>query len=66
MIVNTTTLSKSDTAILLWQKLGDLRVWPDFLADNRRGRQDVEGIVLLSCGKQKIRMQCARVTQRQT
>lgn len=53
MIVNTSTLSRSDTAILLWQKLGDLRVWPDFLADNGRGRQDIEGIVLLSCGKQK-------------
>ena len=53
MIVDTATLSKSDTAILLWQNLGAIRVWPDFLADNRRGRQDVNGIVLLSCGKQK-------------
>lgn len=53
MIINTTTLSRPDTAILLWQKLGDIRVWPDFLADNGRGRQDINGIVLLSCGRQK-------------
>lgn len=53
MIINKRTLSKSDTAILLWQRLGDLRVWPDFLADNGRRRQDVNGIVLLTCGRKK-------------
>ena len=51
MITDTRTISSPDTAILLWQHLGPLRVWPAFLADNIRGKQDVNGYTLLPCAR---------------
>src|SRR5437899_1543204 len=40
-------LTAADTAVLLRARLGPLRSWPDFLSDNIRGKQDIEGHQLL-------------------
>jgi glycerol kinase len=53
MITNTKTLSSAQTAIVLWQNLGPLRVWPDFLSDCIRYRQDINGFTLLPCARKK-------------
>ena len=49
MIVKTVTASQ--TAYLLMKKLGITRSWPDFLSDCIRGRQAINGYVLMPCGK---------------
>lgn len=51
MITNIKTISSQAVAVLLWRHLGDLRVWPDFLADNIRNRQDVNGYTLMPCAR---------------
>lgn len=49
--MKTKTLSVSETSYLLRKKLGAIRVWPHFLTDNRRDRQDVGGLTLSPCVK---------------
>lgn len=49
-IVN--TLSLAEVAFLLRARLGPLRNWTNFLTDNIRGRQNVEGHTLRPCGRQ--------------
>ena len=53
MIKTVRVISAQATEILLWQKLGDLRAWSAFLADNRRSepKQDVGGYTLLPCAR---------------
>jgi hypothetical protein len=51
--VSTLTISQADAAVVLRAKLGDHRSWPDFLADNIRGKQDLAGYTLLPCGRMK-------------
>jgi hypothetical protein len=51
--VETLTLTQADTAAILRRKLGDLRSWPDFLADNIRGKQNICGHVLMPCCRMK-------------
>ena len=47
------TISAADTAFLLRAKLGPLRAWPDFLADNIRGKQSVHGLTLMPCARKQ-------------
>ncbi len=51
MKTNTPVITPAETAYLLRQHLGPLRAWADFLTDNIRGRQSVEGITLKPCAK---------------
>ena len=53
MIADISTVSRFEASIILFQRLGLLRVWPDFLADNARDRQHVNGITLSPCCKQR-------------
>jgi hypothetical protein len=53
MIVNMSTLSAADTAVVLRLKLGDIRSWPSFLSDGVRERQHVCGHQLHPCCYQK-------------
>lgn len=46
-------ISAADAAFLLRVRLGTLRAWEDFLADNRRGKQDISGYTILPCAKKK-------------
>jgi hypothetical protein len=55
MMLETSTLTAADTAVVLRAKLGPLRSWPDFLADNIRGQQSVHGYTLLPRGRKKIK-----------
>ena len=48
-VVPTKTYSAADTAAILRARLGRIRAWPDFLSDNIRGRQNVQGHTLLPC-----------------
>jgi len=52
---DTATLAASDTAVILRTRLGDLRAWPDFLADNIRHKQNICGHRLMPCGRRRIR-----------
>lgn len=47
------TISAADTAFLLRAKLGPLRAWPDFLADNIRHKQNLHGLTLLPCARKQ-------------
>ncbi len=47
MIVS--TLSATEAAHVLMIGLGSLRAWSDFLSDNIRGRQGINGRTLLPC-----------------
>jgi hypothetical protein len=49
MKLPTPVLTSADTAVFLRARLGPLRSWPDFLTDNIRGKQDIEGYRLLPC-----------------
>lgn len=49
----TKVISAGEAAFILRARLGPLRQWVDFLADNIRGKQDVAGHTLLPCGRQK-------------
>lgn len=49
----TRVLPLSEVATLLRVRLGNLRAWYPFLADNNRGRQDVCGYQLHPCGMQQ-------------
>lgn len=51
--VTTRVLPLSEVATVLRVRLGNLRAWYPFLADNIRGRQDVCGFQLLPCGMQQ-------------
>lgn len=51
MIVKKRTISAAQAAAMLFDKLGALRSWGDFLADNIRGRQSINGLELLPCAK---------------
>lgn len=50
----TATVTASEAAYTLRVALGPLRAWGDFLADNIRGKQSVQGITLLPCCRKKI------------
>ena len=54
MKIDTPAISASETAFLLRAKLGPIRAWGDFLADNIRGRQNIHGLTLKPCGRKKI------------
>lgn len=43
------TVSAAEAAHLLMLGLGPMRAWADFLSDNIRGRQDINGKTLLPC-----------------
>ena len=58
MITEMQTLTMNDTAVLLRSRLGPIRAWYPFLADNIRGKQDIHGFQLLPCGKRRNR--CGR------
>ena len=60
MIVRATAISQADAAVMLRVKLGDLRSWQDFLADNIRGRQELAGLTLLPCGQVRGPRGCLR------
>jgi hypothetical protein len=45
------TLALSETAVMLRVYLGPIRSWTNFLTDNIRGRQSVDGLRLLPCGR---------------
>lgn len=51
-MATTPTLSSDDTAVMLRARLGPLRDWRYFLADNIRGRQALAGHQLLPCCRQ--------------
>ena len=48
---STLTISASEVAHLLRVKLGPLRAWADFLADNIREKQSINGLTLMPCAK---------------
>lgn len=54
MRIDTPSISASETAFLLRAKLGPIRAWGDFLADNIRGRQSIHGLTLKPCSRKKI------------
>lgn len=43
------TVSAAEAAHFLMVGLGPIRSWADFLSDNIRGRQDINGKTLLPC-----------------
>ena len=45
------SITKSEAIYILQAKLGSLRAWGDFLADNCRDRQSINGLTLLPCCK---------------
>jgi len=47
-------IQASEAAFLLRAKLGPIRAWGDFLADNIRGRQNIQGLTLKPCCRKKI------------
>jgi hypothetical protein len=51
MIERTSTISSLEASVLIYKRFGELRAWPDFLADCIRGRQDIDGAVLLPCAR---------------
>lgn len=54
MKVDTPAISASEAAFVLRAKLGPIRAWGDFLADNIRGRQTIHGLTLKPCSRKKI------------
>lgn len=58
MITEMHTVTLSDAVVILRVRLGPLRAWYPFLADNIRGLQDIHGFQLLPCGKRRNR--CGR------
>lgn len=46
MRTSTAVIDLVDTVLYLRIKLGKLRAWDDFLADNRRGKQSIDGLTL--------------------
>lgn len=55
MITNVKTFSAFETSIILHKYLGELRAWGDFLADNIRFKQNIDGFTLLPCARKKGR-----------
>ncbi len=53
MTTDTPVISASETAFLLRVKLGPIRAWGDFLADNIRGKQSINGLTLEPCSRKK-------------
>lgn len=53
MRTNTAVINIIDTVFLLRVKLGKLRAWDDFLADNRRGKQSINGLTLMPICRKK-------------
>lgn len=53
MMIDADSLTAADTAVVLRAKLGGFRAWPDFLADNIRGKQSIRGLTLLPCCRKK-------------
>jgi hypothetical protein len=51
--MKTETLSVSEVAFLLRARLGKIRAWSSFLADNIKGRQGLHGYRLMPCCKQQ-------------
>lgn len=49
MMTDTDTISAAEVAFYLRAKLGPIRAWADFLSDNIRERQDINGRRLLPC-----------------
>ena len=47
MKTDTATITLSDAAYLLRNKLGPMRNWTNFLSDNIRGKQDIAGYILM-------------------
>jgi hypothetical protein len=54
MTTGTPVIQASEAAFLLRAKLGPIRAWGDFLADNIRGRQDIHGLTLKPCCKKTV------------
>lgn len=54
MTTGTPVIQSGEAALLLRAKLGPIRAWSDFLADNIRGRQNIHGLTLKPCCRKKI------------
>lgn len=54
MTTGTPVIQASEAAFMLRAKLGPIRAWGDFLADNIRGRQSIHGLTLKPCCRKKI------------
>lgn len=53
MKIDAQTVTAPEAAYILQNKLGGLRAWADFLADNIRGRQSINGLTLMPCARRK-------------
>lgn len=53
--MKTRAVPASEAAYILRRNLGPIKAWDDFLADNRRERQNLNGLTLPSCGKVRDR-----------
>ena len=51
MIYKGNLVTAGETAYLLQHQLGSIRQWRDFLADNIRNRQSIEGLTLMPRGR---------------
>lgn len=54
MMTGTPVIQASEAAYMLRVKLGPIRAWADFLADNIRGKQSIQGLTLKPCCRKKI------------
>lgn len=51
MIYKGSLLTAGETAYILQHQLGSMRQWRDFLSDNIRGKQGIEGLTLMPRGR---------------
>lgn len=51
MKIDTPTLTTSQVVLRLYAELGTLRSWADFLSDNIRGRQSLNGLTLMPAAR---------------
>ena len=51
MIFKGNLISAGEAAYILQHQLGSMRQWRDFLSDNIRGRQCIEGLTLMPRGR---------------
>lgn len=47
----TKTINAAVVAVILYTRLGFARKWEDFLADNIRGKQSINGYTLMPCAR---------------
>lgn len=54
MRTDTPAISASEAAFMLRVRLGPIRAWGNFLADNIRGRQSIYGLTLKPCSQKRV------------